>query len=342
MGTQVACYFCNWRARGSALSTSKEQFKCDNCGYFILPRSILHFDKYEGKKHIIAGYLHETRHLRDHDESLSQEDNTKKAIIDGDRINSILSDPITPKTVVQRLDKLILHIYRASSSLGHHININDVPPSVAYAVDHEEVKAMFDELVDMEYGKYERLEPGTYGFGSGGSVPEELGLNTNIFILTTKGHSRAEELISTNINSNKVFVAMGFKDDLLSAMENSIKPACRDCGFDAYLISDKEHNNGITDEIIIGIKTSKFVITDFTYNNCGAYFEAGYAQGLGREVIRCCKKEWFDGVDENGNKNRLHFDVQHYNFILWENEDDLRVKLKNRIRAIIPDANMSD
>jgi len=44
------------------------------------------------------------------------------------------------------------------------------------------------------------------------------------------------------------------------------------------------YNNGIADEIMIESKRSKFVIVDFTYNNRGAYFEAGYAQGLGRPI----------------------------------------------------------
>ena len=101
---------------------------------------------------------------------------------------------------------------------------------------------------------------------------------------------------------------MAFKDDLLEICETAIKPACADCGFDAFLISDKPHNNNITDEIIAALRQSKFVVVDFTYNNPGAYFEAGFAQGLGCEVIRCCNKEWFENED-----NQLHFDIRHYN-----------------------------
>ena len=119
----------------------------------------------------------------------------------------------------------------------------------------------------------------------------------------------------------------------LEACEKAIKPACRKCGFEARLISDKYHNNGITDEIMVEIKRSKFVIVDFTYNNSGAYFEAGYAQGLGRPIIRCCKKEWFDN-DESG----LHFDVKHYNTIMWETHEDLYEKLCNNIMANIDGA----
>jgi len=162
------------------------------------------------------------------------------------------------------------------------------------------------------------------------------------FRLTVAGLTHAEELLSTNLNSKSVFVAMAFKDDLLAAHEKAIKPACLACGFQARVSSDNEYNDGIMDEIITEIKRSKFVIVDFTYNNNGAYFEAGYAQGLGREIIRLCKKDWFEGLDEKGNRNRLHFDIQHYNIILWDNHADLLKKLKARIRATIPDAILED
>lgn len=31
----------------------------------------------------------------------------------------------------------------------------------------------------------------------------------------------------------------------------------------------------------------------------------------------------------------LHFDTEHYNHIVWTDEDELREKLKNRILAVI-------
>lgn len=75
---------------------------------------------------------------------------------------------------------------------------------------------------------------------------------------------------------------------------------------------------------------------DFTDNNEGAYFEAGFAQGFGLEVIRACNKNWFEEKDAYGNNvNHLHFDINHYNFILWENESDYKNKLVANIKATI-------
>ncbi|MBI4800932.1 MAG: hypothetical protein HY796_00225 [Elusimicrobia bacterium] len=68
------------------------------------------------------------------------------------------------------------------------------------------------------------------------------------------------------------------------------------------------------------------MIADFTGQRGGVYFEAGFAEGLGRQVIRSCRED---------EKTELHFDVNHYNFIFWNSLEDLREKLKNRIAATV-------
>ena len=45
-------------------------------------------------------------------------------------------------------------------------------------------------------------------------------------------------------------------------------------------------------------------------------------------------KEWFDDCEKSG-KDKLHFDVRHYNFIMWNDYEDLKNKLINRIKAVI-------
>jgi hypothetical protein len=61
------------------------------------------------------------------------------------------------------------------------------------------------------------------------------------------------------------------------------------------------------------------MVADFTGQLAGVYYEAGFAMGLGRTVIWCCRK------DEIG---KLHFDTNHKNHIDWE-------RLYRRIRATI-------
>jgi nucleoside 2-deoxyribosyltransferase len=74
------------------------------------------------------------------------------------------------------------------------------------------------------------------------------------------------------------------------------------------------------------IRNSQFIVADFTGQRAGVYYEAGFAMGLGRPVIWCCRK---DDVD------KLHFDTNHKNHIVWESAEELKQKLYTRIRGTI-------
>jgi hypothetical protein len=126
-----------------------------------------------------------------------------------------------------------------------------------------------------------------------------------------------------------VFVALQFKDlqgNPRKIVDTVIRPVCADFGLTAYDVSEKEHNESITDEIMKSISSSRFVIADLTYGNNGAYYEAGYAKGQGIEVILTCSRKWFDQKDGG-----VHFDVQGLNLILYEDDNDFKEKLKKRI-----------
>ena len=71
---------------------------------------------------------------------------------------------------------------------------------------------------------------------------------------------------------------------------------------------------------------SKFLISDYTNQSYGVYFEAGFALGLGQRVIYTCNKESFDDT---------HFDINHFPHVVYENVEELYQKLKDRIEAWI-------
>lgn len=49
-----------------------------------------------------------------------------------------------------------------------------------------------------------------------------------------------------------------------------------------------------------------------------------FAKGMGLEVIWCCKED---------EKDNLKFDIRQYNHILWNDYEDLKSRLINRIQA---------
>ena len=116
---------------------------------------------------------------------------------------------------------------------------------------------------------------------------------------------------------------MKFGDDTKKLRE-AIKHGIQDAGYNPVLIDEVEHNELITPELLSYIKNSKFVVVDLTHQNNGAYFEEGYAMGLGKTVIQLCKSG-----------TQLHFDIAQKNTIIWDCEEDIPLRLKNRIKATI-------
>lgn len=147
------------------------------------------------------------------------------------------------------------------------------------------------------------------------------------YCISAKGWEKVSELEKAESN-NQGFIAMSFRNETKTISE-SFKNAISRCGYIPKRIDEKEHNNQIVPEILYEISRSKFVVVDVTYPNYGAYYEAGYAEALGKEVIICCRKDIFTS-DE-----KPHFDIAQKSSIVWENEKDLENRLYRRIEATV-------
>ncbi len=148
--------------------------------------------------------------------------------------------------------------------------------------------------------------------------------DSNRVRLTAKGLLKAEELGTKGGGGAQGFVAMSFSTDLNDAWTNGFDPAIKAAGYVPLRIDTKEFVGGITDELMSEIRRSRFVVTDYTEQRNGVYFEAGFALGLGLTVIPT--------VRENDIGN-LHFDIKHLNTLTWESTGALAQKLERRISA---------
>ena len=145
---------------------------------------------------------------------------------------------------------------------------------------------------------------------------------------TIKGWQAVEPRVRVGGEPDRCFVAMWFDEALDDAWELGIAPAVQDCGFHPYRQKEDPTNGVVVDRIFAEIRRSHFVIADFTGQRQSVYYEVGFASGLGREIISCCKE---------GEARNLAFDTRHLGHIVWKSPDDLREKLTNSIRAnIIP------
>lgn len=153
-----------------------------------------------------------------------------------------------------------------------------------------------------------------------------------IYTISAEGWKKIDELKRNQQEINQGFIAMRFGEETKEIRE-AFRQGMYDAGFSAIAIDEKEHNHQIVPEIFYEIDHSKFIVVDITYPNFGAYYEAGYAEGKGKEVIVCCKKEVFENKD--GKYERPHFDIAQKSMIIWNDYDDLKVRLTNRIKSTV-------
>jgi nucleoside 2-deoxyribosyltransferase len=110
----------------------------------------------------------------------------------------------------------------------------------------------------------------------------------------------------------------------------------KETGFNLEKLNDRPEA-GIIDNILRQrIRQVRFVICDLTHGNHGAYWEAGFAEGLGKPVIYTCKKAVFEGAEGE----KPHFDTNHHQTIVWsvDNLEKNAEELKATIRCSIPEA----
>jgi len=149
---------------------------------------------------------------------------------------------------------------------------------------------------------------------------------TTFFTVNGWKHLEAlKALKAKNKELPQAFVAMWFDEKMKPARER-IKGSIIACGYNPVLIDEKEHNKQIVPEILYEIQRSRFVVADLSGHRNGVYYEAGYAHGLGKDVILTCKKNYF---------KKRHFDVAQISTIVWEDEDDLYNKLSRRIEVTV-------
>jgi len=218
-------------------------------------------------------------------------------------------------TVGEKARRLILHIASKHPKPGEFLSIDQNNPkyySIVGCYDNAELIYILSSYLHKNRNYLETFS---------------LSNDSVAFKISPEGWAYIESLKDINPDSQIGFIAMWF-DKRMDVFFGEVSQAIIDAGYEPLRIDNKEHNNDINDEIIASIRQSKFVIADFTGQRPGVYFEAGYAKGLGLEVIWLCREDHFKDI---------HFDNEHYNFIKWnENEfDRLKERLTNRIIATI-------
>ena len=131
------------------------------------------------------------------------------------------------------------------------------------------------------------------------------------------------------------FIAIRFGKDDTDAIYAKMVDTVTKLGLRPRRIDRIEHIENINQKILSELDEADMVLADFTYARPSVYYEAGYAQRR-IPVIYSCRK---DHLHSREDSLKVHFDVDRYNIIFWENPDDLSFvpNLESRLRTVISD-----
>ena len=293
---------------------------CQNCGCFYLSNSLLSkLQKNEYSRWERARLSYALRRLG------------AAKVLTTEYAESLLQSTQLPDAM-ELQDNLLLHIANVMMAPGEAIEI--WAPAIRASIGAQSSEGA--QWV-VEEARSANLIKGRVSRTILGSGDYRVG-NVN---LTLAGWTRVNELMRTAKDSRKAFMAMKFGTPQLDRFfQDHFKPAVRQTGFELMRLDEEPRAGLIDDRLRLEIRTSRFMIADLTHQNNGAYWEAGFAEGLGRPVIYTCRKNVFEDP-----KTKPHFDTNHYLTVVWDPENPAAAaeQLKTVIRVTMPtEATLND
>jgi hypothetical protein len=332
------CPICGSNVNESNLLASSgdvlfSHYSCPRCGDYRI-EDILQddlptlLDKDKQKIAVLSHWIR-TEHESITKEPRGKQGGRKALILDSEElVESIIRNP--RPSLPEQADNFIRWMGDNLKAGGEYIEVEKLAiQAIVGSVTFEEFVMVFGHLKD---GK---LIDHKTAVGDGDRVFARVTLSFN-------GWECYRELKRATTDSRKAFMAMQYGDQELDGfVEGVLKPAVKQTGFELFRLPDKPQPAGLIDDRLrVEIQTSRFLVADLTHGNAGAYWEAGYAEGLGKPVIYTCEKKVFEDP-----KSKPHFDTNHHLTILWDPEEPENAanKLKDTIRATLPaEAKLAD
>lgn len=246
-------------------------------------------------------------------------------IITGQLITDLLENTVYP-SIQQQIDNIVLYLGKCLNGVpGHHVEpkldalcgivgTSDRPdkdnyPALQFVVDYLAQEEKFIKELSSFFDSY-KLQ------------------------LTMLGWKRYEELLAAHTKSKKIFMAMQFNNESLQKIVSQhFIPAVSKAGFTLFRVNDMNIAGSIDDKIRVDIRSSRMLIADLTDQNRGAYWESGFAEGLGKPVIYTCESSVFE------TPGHIHFDTRQLYHVLWNLNDPQHAarELTIAIRNTLPD-----
>ena len=305
-----------------AAAGGSKRVECRNCGDHTFSRECLDdLPKFTHDVHTRACVAHRIRNV------------PAESVITTAVICESCKNPHLPYAM-ERIDNLLLYL-AASYAPGERVNLDSAFMRAALGAETPSAAQWVIEQAQ----KLEFIDGDSPHFG--GTDRSWVLLRV---ALTIQGWQRHAELMRDGAGSRHAFMAMDFNEvELQTFFTQHLQPAVSKTGFELRTTNHPGKTAGVIDNRMrVELRTSRFVVCDLSHGNHGAYWEAGFAEGIGRPVFYICQRDTFASTDRH---TRPHFDTAHQPIIQWslEDPDKAVAELKNMIRATLPaEAKMED
>ena len=274
------------------------RIKCDNCGQFRITSSA------------VAALSRGSKAFPEFPAILSHRIRRLQHANEWPLINSYFvsnldsSDPRLP-TPQEQCENLVV-------ALGEKLRHPGATEELPFATSRAEVGAVDEDGVRFVVNALEER---------GLVVAHTYNQGANIS-LSLDGWEAYSSLVRGTSTGRQAFMAMEFSNEALQKIFlEHFKPATEATGFELVRLDEAPKAGSIDERLRVEIRRSAFLVADLTDANAGAYWEAGFAEGLGKPVIYTCSEGAFK---ERG----THFDTNHLHTVLWDSESPQRAALE--------------
>lgn len=309
------CYVCGANARETGVANGHStKLTCDRCGQYNISSTCI----------AILGDPHKANCLLNTDEKkaavghwLRTRGGDEAPQLSAEVAERLAKQPWFPSLVDQR-ENVLRFIGTMTGAPGEDVQINSGRDQYIFGCPKQgSILAIVEQL----------SHEGLVEFNN---TPMLSGVHHMIASLTFRGWIEFENLQRGRTSGRTAFMAMPFnRPDLDDVWLPALRLAVKETGFELKRVDDEPKPGLIDVRMRLQIKQARFLIVELTHANSGAYWEAGFAEVLGKPVIYTIK---------SGDK--AHFDVDHSLRITWSPDtiESALQLMKATIRNELPDA----